>query len=127
MKRNPNRRRLLGVLAAVPLLGPATGFAQPARPATCAIPATGETIPLVGLGTWIAFNVGNDRAARDASAEGCGLLRRQRTPTRRHHARAHDRLRGGPRMSEWRTYSLSDLLLFRRASTYRLFELHNPE
>lgn len=64
----------------MPLLGPATGFAQPARPATRAIPATGETIPLVGLGTWITFNVGNDRAARDASAEGCGLLRRQQTP-----------------------------------------------
>ena len=33
------------------------------------IPSTGETLPVVGLGTWITFNVGNDRAARDACAE----------------------------------------------------------
>ncbi|MEW5966589.1 MAG: aldo/keto reductase [Pseudomonadota bacterium] len=63
------RRRLLGILAAAPLLGPAAALAQPARPLTRTIPSTGEAIPLVGLGTWITFNVGNDRAARDASAE----------------------------------------------------------
>ena len=28
------------------------------------IPSSGEQIPLVGLGSWITFNVGNDRAAR---------------------------------------------------------------
>lgn len=28
------------------------------------IPSTGEQIPVVGLGSWITFNVGNDRAAR---------------------------------------------------------------
>jgi diketogulonate reductase-like aldo/keto reductase len=33
------------------------------------IPSTGETLPVVGLGTWITFNVGNDRTARDACAE----------------------------------------------------------
>ena len=33
------------------------------------IPASGEALPLVGLGSWITFNVGNDRAARDACAE----------------------------------------------------------
>jgi diketogulonate reductase-like aldo/keto reductase len=32
------------------------------------IPRTGEPIPAVGLGTWITFNVGEDRAARDACA-----------------------------------------------------------
>jgi diketogulonate reductase-like aldo/keto reductase len=66
---NITRRRLLGAIAAVPLLGPATGRAQQARPATRAIPSSGEAVPLVGLGSWITFNVGNDRAARDASAE----------------------------------------------------------
>lgn len=66
---NITRRRLLGVLAAAPLLGPATALAQRARPATRAIPSSGEALPLVGLGTWITFNVGDDRAARDASAE----------------------------------------------------------
>lgn len=32
------------------------------------IPATGETIPCVGLGTWITFNVGNDSVLRDECA-----------------------------------------------------------
>lgn len=68
-KTNPTRRRLLGALAASPLLWPLTGNAQQTRPATRAIPSSGEAIPLVGLGSWITFNVGNDRAARDASAE----------------------------------------------------------
>ncbi|HWR75822.1 MAG TPA: aldo/keto reductase [Thiobacillus sp.] len=66
---NITRRRLLGTIAAAPLLGPAIGRAQQARPATRAIPSSGEAVPLVGLGSWITFNVGNDRAARDASAE----------------------------------------------------------
>ncbi|HBU29146.1 MAG: aldo/keto reductase [Thiobacillus sp. GWE1_62_9] len=73
MTKTPNdiRRRLLGALAAAPLLGPAMARAQPqpARPAARAIPSSGETIPLVGLGSWITFNVGDDRAARDASTE----------------------------------------------------------
>ena len=33
------------------------------------IPATGEAMPVVGLGTWITFNVGDDPVARDACAE----------------------------------------------------------
>jgi diketogulonate reductase-like aldo/keto reductase len=71
MEKSPDfaRRRLLGAVAAVPLLWPALGRAQPARPATRAIPSSGEAVPRVGLGSWITFNVGNDRAARDASAE----------------------------------------------------------
>jgi diketogulonate reductase-like aldo/keto reductase len=68
-KPNPVRRRLLGALAATPLLWPQLGTAQQTRPATRAIPSSGEAIPLVGLGSWITFNVGSDRAARDASAE----------------------------------------------------------
>lgn len=72
MQPNATRRRLLGALAAAPLLGPAAARAQPARPLTRAIPASGEAIPLVGLGSWITFNVGNDPAAREASA---GVMR----------------------------------------------------
>ncbi len=37
--------------------------------ATRAIPKTGEKVPLVGLGSWITFNVGDDRAARAACAD----------------------------------------------------------
>jgi len=48
-------------------------LAQPAPKspalATKPIPSTGEALPVVGLGTWITFNVGNDRAARDGCAE----------------------------------------------------------
>lgn len=33
------------------------------------IPATGEAMPVVGLGTWITFNVGLDPVGRDACAE----------------------------------------------------------
>ena len=63
------RRRLLGAIAATPLLAPAIVRAQQGRPATRAIPSSGEAVPRVGLGTWITFNVGHDRAARDACAE----------------------------------------------------------
>lgn len=33
------------------------------------IPSSGEAIPVIGLGTWIEFNVGRDPAARDDRAE----------------------------------------------------------
>jgi len=33
------------------------------------IPSSGELIPMVGLGSWITFNVGNDRAARAQCTE----------------------------------------------------------
>lgn len=33
------------------------------------IPSSGESVPVVGLGSWITFNVGNDPKARDACAD----------------------------------------------------------
>ena len=36
---------------------------------TRAIPSSGEALPVVGLGSWITFNVGKDPQARDACAE----------------------------------------------------------
>ena len=42
--------------------------AQQGSPARRAIPRTGEAIPVVGLGTWITFNVGGDPALRDECA-----------------------------------------------------------
>ncbi|MDQ2870506.1 MAG: aldo/keto reductase [Acidobacteriota bacterium] len=36
---------------------------------TRAISSSGETLPLVGLGSWITFNVGDDAAGRDSCAE----------------------------------------------------------
>ena len=38
--------------------------AAPAPIITRAIPSSGEAIPVLGLGSWITFNVGNDSAAR---------------------------------------------------------------
>ena len=43
--------------------------AQTSAVLTRPIPSSGEAIPLVGLGSWITFNVGNDPPARDACAE----------------------------------------------------------
>ena len=63
------RRDLLHL---VPALGAASVFAQtPAQPQllTRPIPSSGEQIPVIGLGTWITFNVGNDTAARAQSTE----------------------------------------------------------
>jgi len=52
---------------------PIAAFAQTASTgpavATRPIPSTGEALPVIGLGTWITFNVGNDRAARDGCAD----------------------------------------------------------
>jgi diketogulonate reductase-like aldo/keto reductase len=33
------------------------------------VPSTGEALPVVGLGSWITFNVGDDRVARDNCAD----------------------------------------------------------
>lgn len=66
-----DRRRLLRGLAATgatAALGPAIGPAQPSPILTRPIPSSGEALPLIGLGSWITFNVGNDPVARDACA-----------------------------------------------------------
>jgi diketogulonate reductase-like aldo/keto reductase len=74
MKRSPNleRRKLLRtVLAtgATACLWPLIGSAKQTAIITKPIPSSGEAIPVIGLGSWITFNVGNDPVARDACAE----------------------------------------------------------
>ena len=64
-----HRRRLLAGLAATAAASPWTPPAAAAPPLTRGAPASGEALPLVGLGSWITFNVGNDRQARRESAE----------------------------------------------------------
>ena len=67
-----NRRRTLAALAAVgagAALEPFIAQAQPRAVLTRPIPSTGEPLPVVGLGTWITFNVGDDPLARDASTD----------------------------------------------------------
>jgi diketogulonate reductase-like aldo/keto reductase len=41
--------------------------AQTQPPSTRPIPRSGEALPVVGLGSWISFNVGNDPVGREAS------------------------------------------------------------
>lgn len=56
------------VLQCLPLLGAGAALAQ-AAPLLKPVPSSGERIPVVGLGSWITFNVGDDAAARDQCAE----------------------------------------------------------
>lgn len=65
-----NRRDVLRLLlagAATPLLAQGSP-----RLITRIIPSSGEAIPVIGLGSWITFNVGNDRVLRERSA---GVIR----------------------------------------------------
>jgi aryl-alcohol dehydrogenase-like predicted oxidoreductase len=59
-----NRRQLLQAIAAAAMVGASGARAALER----AVPATGERIPAVGLGTWLTFDVGPG-AARHARGE----------------------------------------------------------
>lgn len=63
------RRRALGALALLPWGVPMVRAAAPADVLTRRIPSSGETMPVIGLGSWITFNVGADRTARDTCVE----------------------------------------------------------
>jgi len=57
--------QLFGLAAA----GTAPAIAQPDGPLTKPIPSSGEALPVVGLGTWITFNVGRDPQGRQQCTE----------------------------------------------------------
>jgi diketogulonate reductase-like aldo/keto reductase len=63
-----SRRGFLAMLGAVSFLGPGHPSGAPA-PLLRPIPATGEQLPVIGMGTWITFNVGDDEALRAQRAE----------------------------------------------------------
>lgn len=63
-----SRRALLRGAGAAALF-PAVARAQPSAIAAKPFKPGGEAMPVIGLGTWIVFNVGNDAQGRDASAE----------------------------------------------------------
>jgi diketogulonate reductase-like aldo/keto reductase len=67
---DPRRRTLLGVLAAGALVKAAQAAELVKRP----IPASGEALPVIGLGTWQTFDAGNDAAARAPLREVLRLL-----------------------------------------------------
>jgi diketogulonate reductase-like aldo/keto reductase len=67
-----SRRTLLLSLAtqaASSFLIPMNASAQAGPVLTRPIPSSGEALPVIGLGSWITFNVGNDGVARDNCAE----------------------------------------------------------
>ena len=64
-----SRRTLLHSLAAAGAAAIMPAAAQTSAVLTRPIPSSGEAIPLVGLGSWITFNVGNDPPARASCAE----------------------------------------------------------
>lgn len=72
MKRTPHQPSRRAFLASMGALGAAAsvgsgGAAASAAPVLeKAIPATGEKLPAIGMGSWITFNVGQDTARRDA-------------------------------------------------------------
>ncbi|MGK2856887.1 MAG: aldo/keto reductase [Thermoanaerobaculia bacterium] len=52
------------------MLSPLVASAQASSPLLVRrIPSSGEAVPLVGLGSWITFNVGSDRVLRDECTE----------------------------------------------------------
>lgn len=69
------RRQVLKIIAASGIAGwlwPAVGGTQTVAVTRRPIPSSGESIPVIGLGSWITFNVGNDPVARDFCAEVIG-------------------------------------------------------
>ena len=70
----PSRRTVIRALAAGAagaLLRPYAALAAAplgATPLSRPIPSSGEKLPVVGLGTWITFNVGDDAVLRDEAA-----------------------------------------------------------
>ena len=67
---NTTRRAVLGGLAALPVTAVFAGRQVSAaalinRP----IPGTGETLPVIGMGSWITFNVGADERLRAARSQ----------------------------------------------------------
>jgi diketogulonate reductase-like aldo/keto reductase len=54
--------------AVAAMFRPLAALALPA-PITKPIPSSGEGLPVVGLGSWVTFNVGNDAELRDECAE----------------------------------------------------------
>ena len=61
--------RALGAAGACPLLRAGAVRGETRVTLSRPIPSTGEWLPVVGLGSWITFNVGDDPVAREACAE----------------------------------------------------------
>ena len=70
--RGPHRREVLASMGALGLAAAATAgpaAAQSGPVVTKPIPATGQRLPVIGMGSWLTFDVGDDPALRDARTE----------------------------------------------------------
>jgi diketogulonate reductase-like aldo/keto reductase len=63
------RRRTVLQLIGLGAAGAARASSPSTAPLTKPIPSSGERLPVVGLGTWITFNVGRDAQARQQCTE----------------------------------------------------------
>ena len=64
-----SRRAFLVMLGAASALGPRSAHAAAGPILTRAIPGSGEQVPVIGMGSWITFNVGADEALREQRAQ----------------------------------------------------------
>ncbi|HEX6979898.1 MAG TPA: aldo/keto reductase [Alphaproteobacteria bacterium] len=74
MQRTGSELSRRAVLASLAGLGAAASLgtgaaAAPGAMLKRAIPSTGEQVPVIGMGSWITFNVGDDQALRDERAK----------------------------------------------------------
>ncbi len=75
LRRDLSRRAFLaslGALGAALRLGPGRASAASRPPLTKAIPGTGERLPVIGMGSWLTFDVGANAMLR---AERLEVLR----------------------------------------------------
>src|SRR5262245_14665243 len=72
---NTTRRSFVKVLAAGATLAAAgSACGATSAPAMRIIPSSGEKLPVMGLGSWITFNVGYDQVLRDECAQVIAAL-----------------------------------------------------
>lgn len=76
-ERITRREALLGLASASLLLSSYSQKGMEKGMNTRPIPSSGEQLPLVGLGTWIQFDVGNDNAGRQPLTEVLNLMAQQ--------------------------------------------------
>ncbi|MEX0643811.1 MAG: aldo/keto reductase, partial [Parvularculaceae bacterium] len=63
-----SRRSVVAGIAAGALLGASSAKAAPA-PHKKTIPSTGQSVPAIGMGSWLTFDIGGDRTARAQRTE----------------------------------------------------------
>ena len=77
MQQHPSRRRFLasmGALALASCAGVRLALGATARAFSKTIPGTREKLPVIGMGSWLTFDVGKDQRHRDQRVEVLGTF-----------------------------------------------------